>query len=157
MPLLEVPQLLHDMFLAAAEPVEGLYDQRVALSQYGVLERLVSVALKRHAGGLVGDDVALVYAAVHQRIYLPVQMLLARSRRSFSCAALLESVRKRSLRFRICLHSAVGTLRTPLKLFSEPNGGDHKGAPLRRRYITLWKGGNCKAIVSIFIKSRGTK
>ena len=44
-PLLEVPQLLHDMLLAAAEPVEGLYDQRVALAQYGVLERLIPGAL----------------------------------------------------------------------------------------------------------------
>ena len=76
--LLEPLQFAVNVGLAAAEPVERLYDKRIAGAQHGRLERLIAGTVKIFAGLLIRDDFSIICAERAKGLQLTIKILLAR-------------------------------------------------------------------------------
>ena len=75
--LLEPLQLAVNIGFAAAEPVERLYDKRIAGAQHSRLERLITGAVKVFAGLLIRDDFSISRAERAKGLELSIKILLA--------------------------------------------------------------------------------
>ena len=76
--LLEPLQFAVNVGLAAAEPVERLYDKRIAGAQHGGFERLIAGTVKVFAGLLIRDDFSVICAERAKGLELSIEILLAR-------------------------------------------------------------------------------
>ena len=76
--LLEPLQFAVNIGFAAAEPVERLYDKRIAGAQHGRLERLIAGTVKIFAGFLIRDDFSVIRAERAKGLELTIEILLAR-------------------------------------------------------------------------------
>ena len=74
---LEPLQFAVNVGLAAAEPVERLYDKRIAGAQHGRLERLIAGTVKVFAGLLIRDDFSIICAERAKGLELTIKILLA--------------------------------------------------------------------------------
>ena len=75
--LLEPLQLAVNIGFAAAEPVERLYDKRIAGAQHGRLERLIAGAVEVFARFLIRDDFSIICAERAKGLELTIKILLA--------------------------------------------------------------------------------
>ncbi len=75
--LLEPLQLAVNIGFAAAEPVERLYDKRIAGAQHGRFERLIAGTVKVFAGLLIRDDFSIICAERAKGLELTIKILLA--------------------------------------------------------------------------------
>ena len=75
--LLEPLQFAVNVGLAAAEPVERLYDKRIAGAQHSRLERLIARTVKVCAGLLIRDDFSIICAERAKGLELTIEILLA--------------------------------------------------------------------------------
>ena len=76
--LLEPLQLAVNIGFAAAEPVERLYDKRIAGAQHSRLERLIAGTVEVFAGFLIRDDFPVIRAERTKGLELTIEILLAR-------------------------------------------------------------------------------
>ena len=76
--LLEPLQLAVNIGFAAAEPVERLYDKRIAGAQHSRLERLITGAVKVFTGLLIRDDFSIIRTERAKGLELSIEILLAR-------------------------------------------------------------------------------
>lgn len=76
--LLEPLQFAVNVGLAAAEPVERLYDKRIAGAQHSRLERLIAGTVEIFAGLLIRDDFSIICAERAKGLELTIKILLAR-------------------------------------------------------------------------------
>ena len=76
--LLEPLQFAVYVGFAAAEPVERLYDKRIAGAQHSRLERLIAGTVKIFAGFLIRDDFSIICAERAKGLELTIEILLAR-------------------------------------------------------------------------------
>ena len=76
--LLEPLQFAVNVGLAAAEPVERLYDKRIAGAQHGRLERLIAGTIKVLSGFLISDDFSIICAERAKGLELTIEILFAR-------------------------------------------------------------------------------
>lgn len=70
-------QFTVDVGLAAAEPVERLYDKRVAGAEHGGFERLIAGAVEVFAGLLIRDDFSIIRTERAKGLELTIEILLA--------------------------------------------------------------------------------
>ena len=75
---LEPLQFAVNVGFAAAEPVERLYDKRIAGAQHSRLERLIAGAVEVFAGLLIRDDFSVICAERAKGLELTIEILLAR-------------------------------------------------------------------------------
>ena len=75
--LLEPLQFAVYVGFAAAEPVERLYDKRIAGAQHSRLERLIAGTVKIFAGFLIRDDFSIICAERAKGLELTIEILLA--------------------------------------------------------------------------------